>query len=287
MKKIILMIAALLVMTGCGQPGEYTLSNEEYERLIQLDGPMFTYSRQSNDLVFFYDDFWEESGFTVYYDGTIERFTSYNLSGKFTSTATLEKDDYITIYEFCRNWMQSDKNGVYAYGGCEQDSYSFDFYDEDGERNCLYFTDHVSDDKLKEIVDIYKKYDIKIEVKLVFNVYQYVDPSTPVLFVAEYNEAKNTGYKCECITSGTMKFGSEYCEGMDWYIYIRSEDPTANRGPYILESSPDIYLEDDIEVKKGDLIFIYPEYHGEGEPPEVNFWGYYPEYEPLEPYRGD
>ena len=76
MKKIILMIAALLLMTGCGKPSEYTLTEEEYERLITLDGPMFRYGRYSNDLVFGRDDYWEGSGFTVYYDGTIEGSTS-------------------------------------------------------------------------------------------------------------------------------------------------------------------------------------------------------------------
>ena len=93
MKKLLIIIAALLVMTGCGKPHEYILSEEEYERLMQLDGPMFRYGRHSNDLVFGQDDYWEGSGFTVYYDGTIEGYTSYNLSGKFTSSATLEKDE--------------------------------------------------------------------------------------------------------------------------------------------------------------------------------------------------
>ncbi len=275
MKKLLIIIAALLVMTGCGKPSEYTLSEEEYERLITLDGPMFRYGRHSNGLVFGQDDYWEGSGFTVYYDGTIEGYTSYNLSGAFTSSATLEKEDYITIYEFCRNWMQSDMNGAYDYGGCEQDSYSFDFYDEEGERHSLYYTDNIDDDKLQEIVGIYSKYDIKIEVNLVFNVFQYLaDPGTPDLFVTEYREAKNTGYKYECRYDGTMLFGGENCEDLDWYVYIRPADSAESKEPFILQTLPETSLEE-YEVKKGDVIFVYPEYHGEGEPPETHMWGYY------------
>jgi hypothetical protein len=275
MKKLLIIIAALLVMTGCGRPHEYTLTEEEYERLITLDGPMFSYGRYSNGLVSGRDDYWEGSGFTVYYDGTIEGFTSYNLSGEFTSTAPLEKEDYFTIYEFCRNWMLSDMNGVYDYGGCEQDSYSFNFYDEDGERNSLYYTDNIDDDKLKEIVDIYGKYDIKIEVIPVFNVFQYLaDPGTPDLFVAEYNEAKITGYKYECRYDGTMLFGGENCEDLDWYVYIRSGDSAESKESFILQTLPETSLEE-YEVKRGDVIFVYPEYHGEGVPPETHMWGYY------------
>ncbi len=282
MKKLLLIIAALFIMTGCGQSGEYTLSEDEYERLIQLDGPMFTYGHYSNGLVSGMEDYWSGSGFTVYYDGTIEGFTSYNISGTFTDTATLEKEDYITIYEFCRNWMQSDMNGAYDYGGCEQDSYGFYFYDEEGERNCLYYTDHVEDEKLNSIIDIYKKFDMHIEVVRAFNLYDYMDPYAPDAFLIDYARVESSGNKFKCHFTGSMMFCAEYCEGLDWYIYILPEEPTeeliAETEPYIFETTPDISMEEAIPVKEGDWVYVYPDYHGEGEP-KGQFGGYFIEWD--------
>ena len=291
MKKIILMIAALMLMTGCGGKmikTEYKLSDEEYERLIQLDGPMFCYSHSSNGLVCATDEYWSGDLYTVYYDGTIEKSINYNISGSFTSQETLDKDDYIAIYEFCRNWMQSDQCGEYDYNGCECDSYGFAFYDEEGEQHRLYYTDNPSADPLKEVIEICGKYNRGIKVELVFNIFQYVDPSCQVLFTVSYPEAEIDGFKCECTYNGNLYFGNDYNEDLEWRVYILPEEPDEDDYISIMdEREPDLTDEGVIEVKQGEWVYIYPVYYpGDTEgPTDAHFWGFYDMYDDPKPYR--
>ena len=71
-----------------------------------------------------------------------------------------------------------------------------------------------------------------------------------------------------------MLFGAEQCDDLDWYVYIRPADSAEGNEPFIVQTLPETSLAE-YEVTKGDVIFVYPEYHGEGEPPETHMWGYY------------
>ena len=257
LSKIVLLALMIMVVAGCGQkepeqPEPYTLSEEEYERLHELDGPMFMYGHYSNGLVVDWDDYWCGNSFIVYYDGTVEEIIEYNISGTFSSKEEISKEDYITIYEFCRDWMNSDRNGEYDYQGCETDSCGLYFYDESGEENELYYTTYPNDE-LDGITGIFRNYCNDIEV----NLRNYVGRDHGFSIESRFPEELNSGYTFECFMDGTLEVLISDPDLADWHFCILHEEPGEEDYPEIAEKCQSIENGDRIEVKQGDWIYFY------------------------------
>ena len=274
---VIILILALILLSGCSNaPKEYILTDSEYERLTGLDGPMFEFGYHTGGMVDSYDDYWATTYYTVYSDGTIEKSINYNISGSFTSTETLSKEDYFTIYEYCRNWMQSDKNGTIKPGGFDCDSYNFFFYDEDGTKTNLYRAE-VTPGDFASITDICKNYNRNIEVNLVFNIYEYASPGYEYVIKPYYPGSDTFDCKAQCPKSGDILFDMIDIEGMEWKVYVLPEEPMEEDYDRIAaEEEPAADLEK-VSVVEGDWILVYPVYTGPGEgfPENAYAWGYY------------
>ncbi len=273
---VIIIILALVIFTGCSTTREYKLTDKEYERLTQLDGPMFMYEYCNGGMLTSYEDYWSNNTVMVYYDGTIEDSINYNISGSFTASETISKEDYFTIYEFCKNWMQSDKCGAVDSYGCDNNFYVFYFYDEYRRETQLYYTD-ASVNEFEPILDVSRNYNCNIEINKVFNIYDYAHPGFDYVIKPYYPGSEEFDCKAVCPESGILFFDMIDIEGMEWNVYVLSEEPMEEDYDRIAaeeEPVPDI---EKVPVEEGDWVLVYPNYTGseEGFPENAYVWGYY------------
>jgi hypothetical protein len=66
----------------------------------------------------------------------------------------LTDEDYMTVYSFCVETVRNDTFADYYEEVCDEQTYRFLFYDEDGEEHVLYDGYIYQNDELNSILDI-------------------------------------------------------------------------------------------------------------------------------------
>lgn len=117
---MVLCVLFLVLSAGCGKSyqkgAEHTL--------------MFTAKCSNWGEVSLEEDFWADTQWEVYYDGTVECFDEYNLSGA-TEPVTWELSDadFETLYRLLDKKFLRYKKGTEA---CDGAAWSMQYYDADG-----------------------------------------------------------------------------------------------------------------------------------------------------------
>ncbi len=113
---------------------------------------MFGAKQDNWGLVNNQEDYWSSSCWTVYYDGTVEYYENFNLSGE-TSHVTWELSD--EDYEkLCRNLQGRFLKCTEGVDACDGDAWSMTYYDIHGEKIHSFFGYMYDIPVLEEIVEI-------------------------------------------------------------------------------------------------------------------------------------
>ena len=110
----------VFVSAGCGKAYR---TGTEHSRM--LSARCSNWGEESLD-----DDFWADTQWTVYYDGTVECYDEYNLSGA-TEIVTWELGDadFEALYRLLDQKFLRYKKGPDA---CDGTAWSMEYYDADG-----------------------------------------------------------------------------------------------------------------------------------------------------------
>lgn len=115
-----LCVLLLLLSAGCGK--SYRKGTEH--------SLMFSAKCSNWGEVSLEEDFWADTQWMVYYDGTVECFDEYNLSGATESvTWQLSDSDFETLYRLLDKKFLQYKKGTEA---CDGAAWSMQYYDADG-----------------------------------------------------------------------------------------------------------------------------------------------------------
>lgn len=137
----ILVVGIIITVVGiCKEKNNYkdvneiddgqTAADEIYEKLSSRT-VLFSASQNNNSLVGNHEDLYQSCNWTVYYDGSVEYYENYNLSGR-TSTVTWELTDnqYERLMELLQGKLLSyDDNYDLA---CQGDVWHYTYYGFDG-----------------------------------------------------------------------------------------------------------------------------------------------------------
>lgn len=102
------------------------------------EGLMFTAKNSNWGEVSNADDYWCNTTYNIYYDGTIEVVTKYNLSGSNMISSTVSDEKLTEIYEFAKYNSEVDGFANLNVNACDGESWTFDYYNFAGEKIQLY-----------------------------------------------------------------------------------------------------------------------------------------------------
>ena len=170
MKKIISVVMAAVMavaLFGCadaGKKSKHKKDNSKYngpsihkaidpEDLKDTKGPMLVVECHVLE--------WEYTEtFSVDYSG--DTCMPYNYYGM-----QMNDEDLMYLYEFCQYAAANDPFADYSEDVCDGATYTFTFYDPDGESHELYHGYCYDNDELQNVLDVITRY----EVELVFDDY--------------------------------------------------------------------------------------------------------------------
>ena len=151
---IVMIIAMLTGFSGCSKgkteersSGE-TESSYNIEELQQNEGRMLEVRRFESEIR-------EEFISYVTYDGY-----ACNPSPVEVYPMRMTDDDYLAIYRFCVDSVENDPFADYSEDVCDGTTYSFIFYDEDGNPHQIYDGYIYENELLRSIVDIIARYHV-------------------------------------------------------------------------------------------------------------------------------
>ena len=161
-----------------GQPA----SDEIYEELKSRT-VLFSASQNNNSLVGNHEDLYQSYNWTVYYDGSVEYYENYNLSGR-TSTVTWELTDnqYERLMELLRGKLLSYDDNYDS--SCQGDVWHYTYYGLDGTKIHSFNGYNHSASVLLEISEILDS-DVREQVE--FSVVEKSDKHK-VMFDATYEK---------------------------------------------------------------------------------------------------
>ena len=148
------------ILEAYKKEGEFTFenANSDYDALKKFEGYMFIARNGNSDEYDNNSDVWTSDYFMLKYDGTLEISVTYNLSGTVTNITTISDEDYKAIYDFAYNSYVDGTYDDYDEDGCDGDSWTFTFVDENGEEHRLYMGYAYADESMNAVKDILKKY---------------------------------------------------------------------------------------------------------------------------------
>ncbi len=130
----------------------------DYDDLKENDWIMFTACQSNCGLVSSNEDYWCYDNFILYYDGTLEIKTCYNLSGFRTARTELSDEDYKAVYDFAYDGYINDTYKDYKEDACDGSQWSFCFCDTDETTYCLYSGYAYVNESMNSIEKILYKY---------------------------------------------------------------------------------------------------------------------------------
>jgi len=152
MKRIICILMAVITiigMTACGK------SKVDIEKLKQIKGTMLTITSSSQGEMT--QEEYEKSKYeiSVSYEGAAYIPNPVNSTG-----IMITDKDYLKIYNFCTNSVKTHKFNNYKEDVCDGTSYSFTFYDENGEAHKIYSGYIYNNKELSDIIDTITAYSV-------------------------------------------------------------------------------------------------------------------------------
>lgn len=113
---------------------------------------MFTAGKDNWGLVNSQEDYWSSSYWTVYYDGTVEYYEIYNLSGETSHvTRELSDEEFAELSKALQGRFRKCDEGVDA---CDGEVWSMTYYGTDGEKIHHFFGYMYGIPVLEDIVEI-------------------------------------------------------------------------------------------------------------------------------------
>lgn len=106
------------------------MEQEQVEPIPGSDQIMLLASNTNCGEVDIRDDYLVSTKYLVRYDGTMEMYATYHLSGDTEhQIETMNDSDYCLLY----NWLKNEfVEYTYQVDSCDGDDWSFTYYDEDG-----------------------------------------------------------------------------------------------------------------------------------------------------------
>lgn len=92
---------------------------------------------------------------TVYYDGT-----AYNADSLNTPGIKMTDEDYLKIYNFCIDNIKNNKFSNYSEDVCDGDTYTFTYYDVNGNPTVIYDGYCYDNKELQDIKEIIGNYSL-------------------------------------------------------------------------------------------------------------------------------
>lgn len=162
MKRIIAVLMSLIMLTGltaCSDNGdtgrtrrrshEATEIKVDIEDLKTYDGPMLVITSTIQGPIPVEEE--RDHSVVIYYDGTV----NYLDASPNECLGALNDEDYMTVYNFCIDTVRNDTFADYYEEVCDGQTYSFVFYDIDGNQHVLYDGYMYENAELNAILDMF------------------------------------------------------------------------------------------------------------------------------------
>ena len=168
MKRIIALFMALVMLTGlaaCSKSGnsermrrrssetaetaKTTETIVDIEELKNNDGPMLVITSSIQGPIPVEEE--RDHSVVLYYDGTV----NYLDASPNECLGALNDEDYMTVYNFCIDTVRNDTFADYYEEVCDGQTYSFVFYDVDGDQHVLYDGYIYENAELNSILDMF------------------------------------------------------------------------------------------------------------------------------------
>ncbi len=274
---LVLMLVVLfggIIIWGVEYFGNDKKSQDKITKKSNQHTVMFGAHQSNWGLNDYSTDFWSSSDWTVYYDGTVEYYENYNLSGE-TSHVTweLSDEDFAKLAKNLQGRFLKCDEGVDA---CDGDGWSMSYYSESGEKIHGFHGYMYGIPALEEIVELLdsderdkvEKGDIAEE--------DYTDDDTDILETGAWKEA--TCYVGDYVMYiETLQAGHPgpdnviHQAGFDWCDEAGIEISVSQDYVYEDKGLNDYHTSTD-QLKKvtiGDKDFLYEML------PDGNLWMYY------------
>ena len=152
MKKIVWSVTVLMMivlMCGCGK------RTVDLERLHQIEGPLIEITHMGAGEMTEEEFAASVSTISVSYSGLAFIPNPINAEG-----VEMRDEDFKRVYNFCLDAYEKDKFANYKEDVCDGSTYSFTYYDEEGEAHRLYSGYIYGNKELNEIIQIIANYSI-------------------------------------------------------------------------------------------------------------------------------
>lgn len=156
MKISVKILSILMVMVMALGMASCNKDEVDINELQKHDGVMLTITRHPQEAMTIEDQRANTTVQKVTYDGLAYNPNPVNKDG-----IKMSDEDYLKIYEFCIKNVKKSKFKNYSEDVCDGDTYTFTFYDLDGNPTVIYDGYCYSNEDLQDIKKTIQKYAVK------------------------------------------------------------------------------------------------------------------------------
>lgn len=156
MKISVKILSILMVMVMALGMASCKKDEVDINELQKNDGVMLTITRHPQEAMTIEDQRANTTVQKVTYDGLAYNPNPVNKDG-----IKMSDEDYLKIYEFCIKNVKKSKFKNYSEDVCDGDTYTFAFYDLDGNPTVIYDGYCYSNEDLQDIKKTIQKYAVK------------------------------------------------------------------------------------------------------------------------------
>lgn len=156
MKISVKILSILMVMVMALGMASCKKDEVDINELQKHDGVMLTITRHPQEAMTIEDQRANTTVQKVTYDGLAYNPNPVNKDG-----IKMSDEDYLKIYEFCIKNVEKSKFKNYSEDVCDGDTYTFTFYDLDGNPTVIYDGYCYSNEDLQDIKKTIQKYAVK------------------------------------------------------------------------------------------------------------------------------
>lgn len=156
MKISVKILSILMVMVMALGMASCNKDEVDINELQKNDGVMLTVTRHPQEAMTIEDQRANTTVQKVTYDGLAYNPNPVNKDG-----IKMSDEDYLKIYEFCIKNVEKSKFKNYSEDVCDGDTYTFTFYDLDGNPTVIYDGYCYSNEDLQDIKKTIQKYAVK------------------------------------------------------------------------------------------------------------------------------